>query len=163
MVMHTDTDYAHDIDVRAALSRDHTRLERLFEELEAAFHADSPQDCAALWTRFDAELRRHFDVEERHILPLFKRHHPQEAAAIVREHAEILAKLERLGIGVDLHMTRADAVDEFVLAIRDHAAREDHLMYAWTQARLVQPEHAGWRAQIVAATRALTQERASHS
>ncbi|MET0386583.1 MAG: hemerythrin domain-containing protein [Polyangiales bacterium] len=141
-----------DFDARAAMSGDHTRLARLFDDLLNAFEGDAQQACAALWTQFDSGLRRHFELEERYILPYFRADHPEEAEALQREHAQILTKLETLGIGVDLHLTRAEVVADFVHSIRQHAEREDQLLYAWTQGVTEEPHpHRSWAWQVRAA------------
>jgi hemerythrin-like domain-containing protein len=117
--------------LRWVLTRDHERLERLFEELCAAFDADARADAAVLWTEFDAALRVHMDLEERFILPAFSATEPHEAAALLDEHERIRAQLDELGVGVDLHLLRAEVVSEFTAALRRHAERENALMYRW--------------------------------
>jgi hypothetical protein len=41
--------------------------------------------------------------------------------------------LTQLGIAVDLHLTRAGLIARFVELLRRHAAREDELLYAWSE------------------------------
>ena len=38
-----------------------------------------------------------------------------------------------LGVGVDLHITRDEQVEQFIRDLRAHAAREDALLYQWAE------------------------------
>jgi hemerythrin-like domain-containing protein len=125
--------------LRRQLMDDHKRLDKLFENLLAALRADARDDAGQLWAEFDAGLTRHMDLEEKHLFPAFSVHNPQEAAELEQEHDHIRAKLTELGVGVDLHMTRAETVSEFVELLRDHARREDSLAYRWAQRELSGP------------------------
>ncbi len=125
--------------LRDLLSADHTKLERLFDQLVEAFRAGAAEDAARLFTRFDEGLQEHLAFEERHILPLFAETAPEEAAALRSEHDAIRARLTALCVGVDLHLARADAVEAFVKALRAHARREDTLMYRWMSGRPPEP------------------------
>ncbi len=125
----------HDRSLRDLLTTDHARLERLFDELVAAFRSGAAEDAARLFTRFDEGLQAHLAFEEQRILPLFAETAPEEAAALRCEHDAIRARLTALCVGVDLHLARADAVEAFVKALRAHARREDTLMYRWVAGR----------------------------
>lgn len=122
--------------LRGLLLREHTDLDALFDSLLAAFRADATEDTAKLWSAFDSQLRAHLALEEETILPAFGRAHPSAAAEIQDEHAQIRAALLELGVDVDLHVARADMVARFVALLRRHAAREDELMYRWSEEHL---------------------------
>ena len=126
-------------DLRRLLREDHERLERLFAELLAAFQADARPQAASLWTDFDAALQAHLLLEEQYILPEFAKRDAAEAAALTEEHDRIRQRLLELGVGVDLHLTNDDQVEAFLRGLRQHAAREDALMYRWAQ-RALHPE-----------------------
>lgn len=70
------------------------------------------------------------------ILPEFAKIDPAEAAALLREHAEIRTSLSQLGIGVDLHCTNLEVVEDFLRRLGAHAQREDALMYRWARKHL---------------------------
>lgn len=137
-----------DESLRAELKGDHERLRALFDKTVAAFQANERTDAAHLWSEFDAALQRHLELEERHILPLFAQVDPKETASLAHEHEEIRRKLLELGVGVDLHLARADRVEAFVRALEDHAAREDALMYRWAQANLPKSAEAAVRSGL---------------
>ena len=122
--------------LRTLLSGEHARLEKVFDDLLAAVAANATAEAAKLWSEFDARLLAHLELEEQHILPLFARAHPTEAARIHEEHAQIRSALLKLGVGVDLHLARAEVISHFVELLRTHAAREDKLMYAWSEEHL---------------------------
>jgi hemerythrin-like domain-containing protein len=111
----------------------HQDIERAFEALAARAHEGDPVALRAEWTAFEAELESHLDMEERELIPLFCEQHPEEARALCDEHAEIRAALTQLGIDLDLHALRADAVTAFVEKLRAHARREDRLLYPWVE------------------------------
>lgn len=122
--------------LRTLLLREHAELDALFDRLLAAVDADATSAAAKLWSEFDTQLRAHLELEEQCILPAFGRSHPSDAAEIQAEHAQIRAALLELGIGVDLHLARADMVARFIDLLRRHAAREDTSMYKWSDENL---------------------------
>lgn len=123
-------------DLRALLKSDHRRLEELFGELVAAFRAGDRDEAAALWNAFESSLEEHMALEERHILPELAKVDAPEASALVREHQAIRGALSELGVGADLHCTNADTVERFARTLREHARREEALMYRWAEAHL---------------------------
>jgi hemerythrin superfamily protein len=111
------------------LSEHHHHLERLFLALVVRAQQG---DCAALqteWSLFERELLRHLELEETEILPRFGQHHPREARKILAEHAQIRCQLEEMGVCLDLHLLRAQAVEDFVRRLSEHARREETLLY----------------------------------
>jgi len=120
-------------EVRRLLSAEHSSLDRLFEQMLEAFRADARDDAAKLWGEFDALFTAHLAREEQFLLPRLAVTHADDAAALKNEHDELRKKLVVLGVGVDLHLTKADAVAEFVAALRAHAAREEALLYPWAE------------------------------
>jgi hemerythrin superfamily protein len=121
------------------LRYDHERLEALFAKLIDEFREGDPDDLRATWTRFETGLLAHFAAEERYLLPLFARVDPGEAAALLAEHALFRRKLDDLGVGVDLHAVRLDVAQELVKALREHAGREDRLLYRWAERNVDRP------------------------
>jgi hypothetical protein len=128
--------------LRSQLTRDHERLERLFEVLIAAFDADARQDAARLWGELERGLSAHMDFEERHVLPAFCAVDRVEAEDLLREHHLIRCRLTDLGVGVDLHLLRVEVVADFIALLRAHARREDALLYRWAERELPASEQA---------------------
>jgi hemerythrin-like domain-containing protein len=139
------------LDLRNLLALDHKRLDELFEALIAAFQGDAREASQHLWTKLEAELEAHFELEDKLIFPEFAKAAPAEAAALVREHAELRGKLSRLGLGVDLHLTRDQAVTDFVHRLRSHAKREDALLYLWAQGNLTEDNQTTLRNRLLEA------------
>ena len=138
-------------DLRALLGQDHQRLDELFSDLLAAFQRDDRKEATALWRAFDSGLTAHMKLEEALILPAFANVAPAEAAALAREHVAFRASLTELGVGVDLHCTNAEAVERFLAALREHAEREDALMYRWAQANIPGEVRSAIRTQLLGA------------
>jgi hemerythrin-like domain-containing protein len=124
------------------LEQHHRELDARFERLVERASAGDPAELRAEWTAFERELLRHLELEEAEILPAFAAHDAAEARAILAEHAEIRAALLDMGLNLDLHLLRAEAIEAFVQRLRTHARREDAALYAWAE-RHVPP--AGWR------------------
>jgi hemerythrin-like domain-containing protein len=113
------------------LARHHAEVdERICKLLVRADGGDN-HDLAAEWNLLEGELARHFELEEREVLPLFERDNPEEVARLRQEHAALRRDLLALGIRADLHLLRAEAVHDFVRDLRAHANREDETLYRW--------------------------------
>ena len=117
--------------IRDHFLADHRRLEDLFERVLDAFENGVREELSILWTQFENELDRHMTAEERFLLPAFAREHPEEAKALLAEHAEFRRKLVEIGVGVDLHIVRLLVANAFIEKLRAHARREDELLYKW--------------------------------
>lgn len=119
------------------LLHDHARLDQLFAALIEAFRADARGDCNRLWTEFDTGINAHLAYEEKCLFPTFQSVDANEAASLLREHHEIRALVNELGIGVDLHMINAAVVEALVEKLRAHAKREESILYRWANGNVV--------------------------
>lgn len=128
---------------RALLVEDHERLEQIFVDLKAAFALGDREEVARLWSAFDAGLTSHMAAEEEHVIELFRKVDPTEADAILKEHAKIRASLADLAVRIDLHMVRKLEADDLIELIRDHARRENALMYLWAEKHLDEESRVG--------------------
>lgn len=113
------------------LRNDHDRLERLYRSLMAAFEGGDRPECERIWTQLERGVLEHLETEEEHILPEFRRVDYAETLALLGEHEQVRANLADLGVGIDLHLVRADVAKRFVDDLLSHAARENRLMYRW--------------------------------
>lgn len=110
---------------------DHREISVLFDEVVAAFRRGDRDEAAEIFTRFEQRLERHLSFEDEVLLPALQRVLPDEAKTLSADHRLIRAKLSELGVGVDLHLTRATWVAELVEMLRAHASREDEILYQW--------------------------------
>ena len=113
------------------LAEDHRRLDRSFAALIVRAQGGDPIQLRAEWQAFERGLLDHLDLEEREILPGFARDHARDAEMIRQEHAAIREALVQMGIDLDLHLLRADAVQGFCDRLRAHAVREEAALYRW--------------------------------
>lgn len=120
-----------DAGVRAAMMADHAGISTLFDDLVAAFRSGDRDEASAMFAQFEKRLEGHLALEDEFLLPALRAAHPEEAAALAEDHRRIRARLAELGVGVDLHLTRASWVNDFVDSLRAHAQREDALLYRW--------------------------------
>jgi hemerythrin-like domain-containing protein len=115
------------------LGRDHERLRALFARLIDEFREGDRDELRRTWSEFEAGLLAHFAAEEHHLLPLFERAAPTDAAALRDDHALFRRTLDELGVGVDLHSVKLDVAQGFVDALSEHARREDSKLYQWAE------------------------------
>jgi hypothetical protein len=103
------------------------------ERLVVQAQGNDPIELRAGWTAFERELLLHLELEEAEILPGFARHDPTGARAILADHAEIRSALLEMGLNLDLHLLRAEVVEDFVKRLKDHARREEAALYPWAE------------------------------
>ena len=115
----------------------------------SALHAGARAEAERLWFDFDRELRAHLELEEQYILPALARTAPAEAAALRTAHRELRRRVEKLGIGLELHLTREAAVQELFATHAAHAAREEHLLHGVAQDQLPVRSCAAIRALLL--------------
>jgi hemerythrin-like domain-containing protein len=118
------------------LARHHEELERRIAVLLTKADGGDSHDLWEEWCRFEHELLRHLDLEEREVFPRFRREHAEATAALLEEHSGLRRDLLALGIRADLHSLRADAVRAFVDQLHAHAVREEQLLYPWAKDNL---------------------------
>jgi len=118
------------------LAADHEQLERLFQSLVAAAAGDGTVDLHPSWQVFERILLRHLDAEEAHLIGGFRKQYPEQAEELLRTHEQIRAKLVEMGIDLDLHALNQERVETFVAELRDHARREERLLYPWAADQL---------------------------
>jgi hemerythrin-like domain-containing protein len=135
-------------DAGLSLRDHHSVLEERFQQLIARVEEDDPLSLRCEWLLFERELDEHMTIEERELLPLLVREHAGEAEAIRDEHKRIRGTLANLGIAVDLHTLRAADVTAFVQALREHARREERLLYPLTAAEVSPRRLAGLRRRL---------------
>lgn len=136
---------------RRFLLDDHVALLRLFDDVLALLNENQRDETRAAWTMFESALSAHFEAEEELLLPAFRLANPVEAKAITDDHVRFRAKLDELGIAVDLHTIRADAASEMIEALKAHAQREDASMYPWVESHLDEAGDRGLRERLRAA------------
>jgi hemerythrin-like domain-containing protein len=116
-----------------ALALHHRGLEQALDIIAVKSEGRDPLGLRRAWDTFEKELLRHIEIEEADLLPLFERSHPDDARGLRGEHDTIREKLFELGLALDLHQLRADAVTEFAARLRVHARREDGGLYPWIE------------------------------
>ena len=118
------------------LAEDHRALDEQLDRLVVRAQEGDATELRAEWTAFERGLLRHLEQEEAEILPAFARQNAAEARAILAEHAQIRQSLLEMGLSLDLHCLRAEAVQEFVRQLKAHARREDGAFYTWAGANV---------------------------
>lgn len=138
-------------EVRDGLVADHERLEGLFHEILSAAEKDDRERVAALWTRFDRELVKHMETEERFLISHLLRGNQRAARVILEEHRLIRSRLVELGTSVGLRGIRRDTARDFIDELRAHAKHEERVLYSWADEHVPEEDK---RSILLAATRA---------
>jgi hemerythrin-like domain-containing protein len=115
------------------LAEHHRDLDRRLDELVSRAQECDATELRCEWTAFERELLRHLELEEAELLPGFAQHDAAGARAILADHAEIRSDLLEMGLNLDLHLLRAEAVESFVQRLKAHARREEAALYAWAE------------------------------
>jgi hemerythrin superfamily protein len=114
----------------------HRQLEAACETLRVCTYTDEPDELVLRFRTFERAVLEHLKAEEHEILPVYAKHAPADAEAIFAEHADLRRQLFQIGIDVELHCVRAEALEQLVSALRAHAKHEDRQLYPWAQAHL---------------------------
>jgi hemerythrin superfamily protein len=121
---------------RIVLEEDHRRINQLLDRLVAGVRSDDREAAAATWARVEKALLQHLDVEEMFVFPALMHSHAKEIDALLREHVALRREVGILGLAVDLHTVRAEAIEAFCATLREHAEREESLAYMQAEQRL---------------------------
>ena len=119
-----------------AMTGHHRGLDRALETIIARCECEDHAVVREAWESFEQALLRHIEIEERDLLPLFARSCPNEAADLSKDHEHIRRELLELGVALDLHQLRLEAVRDLASRLRAHAAREDLALYPWLEKHL---------------------------
>ena len=128
---------------KARLLDQHRALEERLTQLTSAVEAGDAADIAEVWTQFERHLRDHIETEERCLFPLVASAHRDAIEELRREHQLIGCALAELGTLLDLHALRKASVDELLLYLLQHAAREEQSVYGWVDEHFVSARKPG--------------------
>ena len=120
-----------DTSIDAMLGEDHARLERAFDAMLTGVERGDWDDLRRRWPSFSRELTRHMDAEEIRIISGFGREHPREARTLLDDHARMRAQLTELGLALEQRDVSIERAQGFMIDLREHAAREDAVLYPW--------------------------------
>lgn len=122
---------APDSSIRQLLTRDHARLERLFDELLETVRADAAEDLSRVWTLLEEGVTAHLAAEEDFVLPQFEASDPHETEVLRGEHRQIRKGLAGLAAAVRRGHLAEEPITALVGLLRAHGRREDGLFYLW--------------------------------
>jgi hypothetical protein len=115
--------------IDAALVDDHARMDRALDDIVALAKKDDLDGLRRRWPPFEESLLAHLEAEEVFLLPAIPGALGPEGDALLVEHAKFRAAVAEIGIGIDLHTTRADRIEDLARALRAHVAGEEHTLY----------------------------------
>jgi polyisoprenoid-binding protein YceI len=118
------------------LTDDHERLSRRFQSIVTEAFRGDPIDLREAWRDFERDVLHHLDAEDEHLLRAFGDDRPDEARALMAEHAAIRDELTQLGLDVDLHCLGPERVQRFADELGALARREEALLHPWAEREL---------------------------
>jgi hypothetical protein len=107
-------------------------MEGLLKRLSDDALSSDARDLRQTWSEFEGCLTRHLQFEERYLLPAVLASHPDEVQLVLTEHRRIRECVADLGVEIDLHVARRDAVEALIRRLREHAQNEERTLYYWT-------------------------------
>jgi hypothetical protein len=119
----------------AYLRGDHDELEALAARALAIVEEGDSEEVRALLASIEKRLCEHMEGEERDLVPRYAEEHPDDAAAVLADHAEFRRIFDELAIAGDLHLVRLERVKELLDRLKAHAKRENAGLYRWAAAR----------------------------
>jgi len=98
------------------LREEHAQLDARFDDLCARARGGEWCDVDEMWNDFAADLESHLSFEEKEVFPVVAAAAPSGGALVDRllaQHAMIRARLDELGVEIQLHLVRAETIDGF--------------------------------------------------
>jgi hypothetical protein len=115
------------------LKADHEDLAAMTAQALAIVEQGDSEEVRVLIADIEAKLSEHMDGEERALIPRYAEEHPDDAQALLAEHASFRRLLAELGVAGDLHLVRLERVRELAAAVAAHAKRENDGLYRWAE------------------------------
>lgn len=131
----TDVGFVEPPGPGAWLRSDHDELEGLAKRALAIVEEGDSEEVRALLASIENRLEEHMAGEERELIPRYAEEKPDDAAALLAEHANFRRIFNELAIAGDLHLVRLERVKELVDALSAHAKRENVGLYRWAASR----------------------------
>jgi hypothetical protein len=132
----------------AQLLDEHVRLATLCNDVLSIFEAGDREACDAAYRDLERHLDAHLTFEDRELLPALARIDPKEADQLAEDHHRLRARMTEIGVGVDLHTTRAKHVRALIVDLANHARREGELMYRWAGEAFDEPTRRNWMRRL---------------
>jgi hypothetical protein len=117
------------------LRADHDALDALTTRVLAILEEGDSEAVRALIGVIRAQLAEHMQAEERELIPRYAREHPEDAAALLDEHAAFRRLFLELGMVGDLRGTRVERMRALADALTKHAQHENGGLYRWAASR----------------------------
>lgn len=137
--------------ISSTFTRDHCRLDVLFEDARRLATADNLGGAAAAFRRFEYELGRHIAAEEKQLFPLFdaRAGMPGPTTMMRHEHRELERLLALAAASLEREDGATFATEAAALAalLGTHNLKEERVLYPRTDAIVDESE----RADLVAA------------
>jgi iron-sulfur cluster repair protein YtfE (RIC family) len=111
------------------LRDEHAELDARFDDLCARARDGDWSDVDEVWDDFADDLEAHLAFEEEEVFPALAKDAPALVERLTAQHEMIRRRLTELGVEIQVHTVRADTLETFVDALRQHAALENEQLY----------------------------------
>jgi hypothetical protein len=123
-----------------SLDQHHREIEDACLAILSAGFADQPRDLVKCWADIEHQLLDHMTAEEHLLFPAYQREDPENAQDLRDQHARLRAMAFEIGVAIQLHTIRCDALQQFVAELRAHARNEEASLYRWADRHLAGDE-----------------------
>lgn len=113
------------------LRTDHEELATMTSRALAIIEEGDSDEVRALVAEIESKLGEHMEGEERDLIPRYAKAHPEDAAALLAQHASFRRLFAELAVAGDLHLVRLERVRELSEALKAHAKHENEGLYRW--------------------------------
>ena len=131
--------------ISSFMRADHERLAEVFRQFSAAREKDM-ESAKVSFSVLDSEVRRHFDLEEQVLFPLFEEKTGTSSlnskASVLRiEHKQVLECMCRIKSMLDDGNLETAYVENRILEImKSHRDNENNIVYPWLDEALTSEE-----------------------
>ena len=115
--------------VKEHMAQDHTRLDDVIDRLKSAVEGANAEGIRREYDVLERAVRAHFAAEEKELFPILPASSADDLKTLQAEHAAIRAKLDEIGLHVELHTLRKEMTDELAASLHAHAMREEVRLY----------------------------------
>ena len=125
----------------AFFTADHRSCDGLWAAVEEAAEGGDTAKIADAWKRFEAAMRRHFDMEEQVLFPAFEHASGMQGGPTMvmrMEHQQMRGVLDQMAAAAERGEwdTIVDQGDTLLMLIQQHNAKEEGILYPMAQQHL---------------------------
>ena len=131
------------IDIESGLAaffaQDHRDCDARWADVEELLDTSDVETALPAWHKFDASMRRHFNMEEQVLFPAFDSRSGMggggPTAMMRMEHQQMRGLLDQIGAAMDISDAQEamDVGDTLLMLVQQHNVKEEGMLYPMAQ------------------------------